>query len=280
MILSSFENPGGFTATTHAGVAVFNWVDTGDYTVDVTASGYEAGHAEVSVTGPMESALEVSVVLRPQVSGPTEEKNSAPSAPLLVGKTRKELDLALAALRANNPLEASQHVEYVLKNAPGNPDVHYVAALCDLGLKDEAGARKQLEAAISIFPNHFSARIALGMLLMQQNHVSDAIPQFEVAVAAQPNSWRGHMLLAEAYLQSNADPARAKLEASQAVALAKDKGPSAEVTLALAEMRSGDLNSARARLEQFLHDYPQDASVPRARAALASVESATARSVQ
>ena len=195
-------------------------------------------------------------------------------APLLAGKSRRELDLAIAALHADRTAEAKPHIEYALKHAPANPDVHYITAIYFLSLKDSDTARQHLESAVGIFPEHFSAQITLGNLLLAQRDAGAAIPHLEKALSLDGNSWRGHWLLAEALLQPPVNVAKARFHANRALELGKQQAADAEITLAIADAYDADNESARARLEQFLQSNSQDAGAPRAQILLAKIEAA------
>lgn len=75
--------------------------------------------------------------------------------------------------------------------------MQFVAALYALTMKDTAGARAHLDAAIGIFPAYAAAQIELANLLLVQNDAAAAIPHLEKALSVQPTSWRAHWLIAD-----------------------------------------------------------------------------------
>jgi tetratricopeptide (TPR) repeat protein len=278
VILTSMDNPGGYQSSTGPGsIAQFNGVPGGDYTIKVSAAGYKSASEDVTVLGNS-GIVNSFIVLKPSSDPGSEASAGPPGIPLLVGKSRKELDLALAALRANNPTSASSHIAYILKHAPGNPDVQFIAALYSLAVKDAVGARAHLDEAIGIFPAYAAAQIELASLLLTQNDAAGAIPHLEKALSAQPTSWRAHWLIAEAYLIANRDTDRAKFHAKKALELGKEKAAGVQITLARAEVFAGERDDARKTLEGFLTTYPHDADVPRAQAMLAVLEAPRADS--
>jgi thioredoxin-like negative regulator of GroEL len=278
VILTSLDIPGGYQSSTGAGsIAQFNGVPGGDYTIKVSAAGYKSASEDVTVFGS-NGIVNSFIVLKPDNGPGSEASVGPPGIPLLVGKSRKELDLALAALRTNNPTGASSHIAYVLKHAPGNPDVQYIAALYCFAVKDGAGARAHLDEAIGIFPGYAAAQLELASLLLMQNDAGGAIPHLEKALSVQPTSWRAHWLIAEAYLIANRDTDRAKFHAKKALELGKEKAAGVQITLARAEVFAGERDDARKTLEEFLTSYPHDADVPRAKAMLAALEAPGAES--
>jgi tetratricopeptide (TPR) repeat protein len=278
VILTSLSNPGGYQSSTGPGsVAQFDGIPGGDYTVKVSAAGYKNASEDVTVLGN-NGIVNSFIILKPENGLSDSETKGPAGVPLLVGKSRKELDLALAALRTNNPAGASSHVAYVLKHAPGNPDVQYIAALYCFAVKDGAGARAHLDEAVGIFPAYAPAQLELASLLLTQNDAAGAIPHLEKALSVQPTSWRAHWLIAEAYLMANRDTERSRFHAKKALELGKEKAAAAQVTLARAEVFAGERYAARKTLEEFLASYPHDANVPRAQAMLAALEEPRAES--
>ena len=269
--VTSPENPNGYITTTGpGGVAVMASLRNGVYTVIVTAAGYKPSHDEVEVLGSFGPSQCFITLEKDDVAGAEGQLPKHTGLPMLVGKSLKELELATAALRANKIGDAKQHIQYPLKHAPGDPEVRYIAGLVYLAQQDTAGAKQQFETAISIFPNHVGAHMALAGMAMQANDHADAIPHLEKALAVDSSAWRAHWMLAESYFWANHDTAKAKFQAEKAEELGKEKAVGAEITLALVENSDGDKDAARARLEKYIQEHPQDTSAPRARAILAT----------
>lgn len=262
--LSSLTNPGGYTASTMGGVATFTGVAGGEYTVMVSAAGYRNAQEDVTVMTNYGHA-NVFMALRPDDGQLDGEQQRSNGPPILVGRTRKELDLAITCLRADKPEDAKPHLDYALKHAPGNPDVQYIAALYALRIDDFAGARKHLDQAIGIYPQHVGAQLSLGTLLLQQSDPAGAIPHFEQALASDANSWRGHWLLAEAYLEAKQDPEKARTQAAKALELDAAKASGANVALAKAQIALGQRDIALTTLEKYLDGNPQGAAAIAAR---------------
>jgi Tfp pilus assembly protein PilF len=268
--LNSTDDPGGFVVDTQDGIAKFRGVSSRECTVQVTSTGYATVRETVMVMGSS-GENDAYIKLQPNSDSQTARRTVAP---LLAGKSRRELDLAIAALHADLTAAAKPHIEYALKHAPANPDVHYIAAIYFLSLKDSESAQQHLQSAVGIFPEHFSAQITLGNLLLAQRDATAAIPHLEKALSLDGNSWRGHWLLAEALLQPPVNVAKARFHANRALEFGKQQAADAEITLAIADSYNGDNESAHARLEQFLQSNPQDAGAPRAQIILAKIDAA------
>jgi tetratricopeptide (TPR) repeat protein len=266
--LFSPYTPGGLIQTTGVGGAtIFNTME-GSYKIEVRAAGYQTANEDVSVFGG--GATHCYIVMRQDDgSAPPQKASGKPGIPEVPGKSRKELDLAFTALRDNKTAEANKHVEYALKHTKDNPEVQYVAALCALAANDLPRARQYLESAVSVFPQYSSAQMVLGGVLLQQGATEEAIAHLQRAVAADPNAWRSHRTLSEAYLRANRDFDKAKFHAQRALEVGKEKAVGAEITLALAETAGGDRDAGRTRLERFLFVHSDNPEAARARALLA-----------
>src|SRR5260221_14120756 len=119
---------------------------------------------------------------------------------------------------------------------------------------DMPHAKQYLDAAVTLYPEHFAAQTAVGGLLLQQGKTDEAISHLQKALAADPNAWRTHRLLSEAYLKANRDFDKAKFHAGRALEFGKEKATGTEITMALAEWAAGDRDSGKTRLEQFVRD--------------------------
>jgi tetratricopeptide (TPR) repeat protein len=266
-----------YSTTTKKGLGRIDGVIGGEYIVEVSAPGYETHREKLTVLG-MFTTANAFVSLH---SFDGSEDNMAieqPGAPVLTGSARTELDFAIDDILGGKYSHAAPRVKNALKRAPDNPDVHFVAGYYAEHTKNLVGAREEYEKAITLYPKHFSAQLSIGTLLVNHSDFAGAIPYLEKALAVGPNSWRGHWLLAEAYLSANRDFGRARFKASRALELGKDKALEAEITIAFADAMGGDIDSARARLEKFAHDYPSDPRTVRAKDGLAMLANAQAAS--
>ena len=251
---------------TREGIATFHGVQGSEFTVEVTAPGFDTVHEDIVISSRMGTNDQFIELHRHAEGG--DGKRSRPPIPLLTGKTREEVNAAVEALRGDNVEKAATHIEYALKHAPADPNVQYYAGIYSQKIKDLPAAKQHFETAIAIYPDHYGAQLDLGSLLLQlQNDAAGAIPHFEKALSLQPDSWLAHWLEAEANLRMH-DPASAKTHASRAIELGKEKSAGAAVTLARAQAMGGDRDGARKTLEDFIHKYPQDSNVGRAQALL------------
>jgi len=264
---SGLNGPGQYTATTKDGLATISGVAGGDYIVEVIAEGFRTSQTKLTVQGAM-SKIDAVVKLVTFDGSEDPMQLEQPGEPPLNARARKDLELALAALAAGQPANAEPHVRDALKADAKNPDVHYVAGVYAERTNNGGDAQTQYEAGIALFKDHFASQLSLGDLLLQSGFAADAIPHLERALVVGPNSWRAHWLYAEAVLQANRDAAKATEHANRALELGKEKAVDAEITLALAEALDNKFDQAKARLEKFLQDHPNDPGAARAKQSL------------
>jgi predicted Zn-dependent protease len=67
---------------------------------------------------------------------------------------------------------------------------------------EPARARVAAEEAARLAPDHFATRLAVGQVLLEMNHIDEAIPELEKAVALAAESPQTHFMLARAYARA------------------------------------------------------------------------------
>jgi tetratricopeptide (TPR) repeat protein len=270
---SSPETPSYYEASTKDGHATIDHVANGEYIVEVSSPGYETHQEKLTVVGGFATSNAFFSLHTFDGSEDTIVWEQ-PGAPPIAGPARKDVQDAITALVEGKTSQASVHVKSALKRAPDSADVHFLAGFYNEQNKNKAGAKQEYEEAIKIFPNQFAAQLNLGSLLINEGKPTEAIPHLEKALAVGPNSWRGHWMLAEAYLQGPHDAKSAKFQAMLAVQLGKEKALDAEITLAVAEFVGGDAEAGKARLKKFIADHPNDERTARAKQSLEELNSA------
>ncbi len=261
--LFSVYQPGGLAQTIGVGGSTTFITLEGNYKIEVRAASYRLAQEDVLVMGS--GTTHCYVEMRRDDGSSPQKASDKPRMPEVKGKSRQELDKAMAAIRANQMAEAQKHLDYALKHAKDNPEVQYTAALYALAVNDQNGAKTYLDAAVTLFPDYAAAQTVLAGILLQQGKVEDAIPHLQKAVAVEPNLWRAHRFLSEAYLRANHDLDKSKFHAQRALELGKDKATGTELVLAWAEAAAGNREDGRKVLEAFAHDHPSHPDADRAR---------------
>ena len=266
-----------YLATVKRGLARIENVMGGDYSLEVSAPGFQVHREKLTVIGGY-SKTEAFVKMHGFDGSEDDIEFGQPGAPEIYPPAQRDVELAVAALQSGKKSDAVQHIRSALKRSPNSPDVHYLAGYVAELDGNSAGARAEYEAAIKIFPRHLASQTALGDLLLRTGD-SAAIPHLEKALDVGPNSWRAHWLLAEALLQlSPPEIDKSRENANRALALGNEKAVAALVTLAIADGVAGDLEEAKAKLYLFLQHSPKDANAGRARQVLTAVEKAESES--
>jgi len=119
----------------------------------------------------------------------------------------------MALFQVGDFYAAAPQFEAAVKGSPGSADMHYSLASVYVRINRMADARKELEKALALRPNHFPANVMLGQVFLVQKSPAMALPYLKKAEKLQPNAGQVHQLLADAYTQlgdkSNAEQERA-----------------------------------------------------------------------
>jgi len=248
-------------ATTSGGRAILMPQNLGGFTVEVEATGYKPGRANVDV--PIPVRVEVDVYLQPE-SDPNASAKAAPGAPVLAPKAQQEVDLALKALQENKLDDAQKHLDAASAFAPAHPDILYLLGVLSVRRNDLPHAQEVLTKATQIDPQHARALAALGTVLSNQNKYEEAIPPLDKALQINPQSWETRWTLAKAcYYQRQYD--RALKESQSALTASAGRAPEIELLVAQALTAVGRYEDSAAALRNFLDKHPDNAQAPLAR---------------
>ena len=115
---------------------------------------------------------------------------------------------ALAAMRAENWLEAELELEQLTLEHPEYPGPHVNLALVYLNDERRDDARAALERALSVEPGHAAANTQLGILLREDGEFADAEAAYRRALETSPDYALAHYNLAvllDIYLRRTAE---------------------------------------------------------------------------
>jgi tetratricopeptide (TPR) repeat protein len=255
VILTTEEGQNLQQATAHGGYAEFTGVVAGSYNVEVVAPGYDRAVERLDLNGPGERV--VVVTLKPISDG--RQATAPASPPILAPKAKKELGKALEAMRAGKLLEARGHLDAAYHLAPGNPEVNYVFGIYSVETNDLAKAHTYFENVLNFYPKQVGALRSLGIVLLRENKPADAAAYLQRAVEAEPASWLGHALLADAYLRTNSID-EAIVQAERALELGHAQAAIVQPLLARALASRGDKERAILVLQTYLENHPSDAA--------------------
>jgi len=158
----------------------------------------------------------------------------------------KLLDVCVFAHRTDEALPLVEAL-YPIDVVPA--DHHYHLARVARAAADPAGARRHLEQALAIDPDHREARLELGRLLIESDELEAACDVLGPCVADAPDVARGHLLL------GTAEEGLGRWEAAErslrrAVELEPDNAK-ALYHLGRVLMRLGEREEGREVLERF-----------------------------
>jgi len=253
VILTTMEGRNLQQTTAHEGCAQFSGVPGGSYNLQVIASGYERAIERLNVGADSKSG--VTVTLKPASDG---QATAAPPKPtILSSKAKKELGKGLEAMRAGKLAEARVHLDAAYALAPESFEVNYVLGIYSIETNESARAKDYLEKVLNLDPQHVGALRSIGIVLLGENKPADAIPYLRAALEAEPASWYGHALLADAALRlGSIDESVAQAE--RAVELDREHAEIVQPLFAWALAERGDKEKAIHILQSYLQNHASD----------------------
>jgi Flp pilus assembly protein TadD len=109
--------------------------------------------------------------------------------------------LANALLKLAKVDDAITEYRRAIALSPGQPRTYCQLALALQAKHDQAGAEQEIATALSIDSHYAPALIEQGRMLINENKLSDAVTQLNLAIQNNPNAEQGYFLLAKAYAQ-------------------------------------------------------------------------------
>jgi hypothetical protein len=238
--------------TTRKGRVFFMLPTIGDYSVQVSATGYESSQKDIAIPVALKAEVEFNLKRKAE----SNETSGVPAGPVLAPKAKEAFEKGLQALGAGKIKDAQKYSGEAMGLAPGHPDVLYLQGVVDLNLRNFADAEDVLQKATQIDPMHARAQAALGMALSDQGKYEEAIPKLEKSLeinAGNPD-WETQYTLAQAYYKLEKFPEAAKT--SQA-ALAKSNGKAPEIELLMAQslVATGKYDEAAQALRDYVKNH-------------------------
>lgn len=255
-------------ATAQAGQASFD-VSPGRYSVQVSAGGYEKATEDIDVIGIGGGESVYIAMKREAAKGVVT--GTAPGPPVLAPKAQNELGKALEALRVGKLDEARKRLDAAYRLAPNHPDVNFLFGVYSSQTNDWPQAQVYWERAILFYPQHLLAQVSLSDALLRANKPAEAVPHLKKAVEIDPNSWRAHAFLADAQLKVGA-PEEAEKEAEKAIAVGQERAAAVRPILARALAAQGKRENAIRMLETHVRQHPEDAVAQKELSSLRSAQ--------
>ncbi len=269
-IVKLYSPRGAFlTAATQDGsTATFSKIMSGEYDVEVTASGYQTAkeHASVYASG---ASCTVYVYLHPESE--TAAANAPPGATTMTPRMQAEIDKGLDKMRKHQYDTARAQFEKAAKLAPGNPDIQYLLGMLEYTEEHFDQARAKFQAALSIYPSHERSLLSLGELQLRTGDPAGAAETLEKAYQVNGADWRTHWLLANAYAQQK-NYEKALPHITRAVELGKEHGAPAWILLGQIMAGQNKREEAKKAFETVVRSFPNDPAVNEAKLRLAALD--------
>lgn len=240
---------------TRSGYIRFKNVARAEYIIEVVGVSYQLVVRPLDVK--RKSAMEVTVELTPAVN--VNDAAALAERAVLSRKAHEELRRATEALHAKTPAKARSHLEAVYRLAPNDADVNYLFGVYSSELNDWEQAKLYWIKTLRLEPKHFRSLLSLSERLVSEHKSGEALTLAQIAVEVEPTSWRGHAILASAYLQQGSGR-EAVFEAERALELGHQQAANVEPVLATALAKVGDSERADNVLQTYIRNHPADAT--------------------
>ncbi len=257
---------------TTAGQFFFSDIPKGDYTLVVTAEGFETDRESVNmVDGPEEFNISVSLSpagKRDQLSGEAPALSDA-QAPK---EAKRDYEQAVKSIGSRKYSDAGKHLQAAVDRYPC-----YARAQTKLGLvktqqEDYKGAEAAFRKSISCDAGYLDAYLDLGQLLNAENRFDEAVPALKEGLRQSPASWRFYYESGVSqYGLKHYDGAQQLLE--KAKSLTSDAPAELDVKLADVYLKKNSFQKAYAAMEDYLKADPDGRLAPRIRSIMKQMES-------
>jgi tetratricopeptide (TPR) repeat protein len=272
-VTSALGGQSVLATTMDAATASFPNMRSGEYEIEVEATGYQTAHERVSVNGV--SSYTAYVYL---TTVEASSKNAQPSSTtVMTPDLQREMDQGLQALKRRKYDEARKHLEKAAKKAPSNPDIQYLLGLIDYNQQNILSARKHFEAVISLFPAHEKCLLLLARIQMEAGENRSAVSSLQSALQTNSANWQSHLMIAYAYAQLG-EYEKASTGAQRAAELNKDKIPATEVLRGKLFLMKQQPGEAKKLFDDVVSRFPSDEAAKEAKSYLARLESVERKS--
>jgi len=225
--------------------AIFRHVPLGHLAIQASAEGYAPTEVGAALDSPG-TTRRVLIHIR------AATRDRAPGGswvPALSSSDASLYSRALEALRSGKPGSADKYLEKLLHDAPGHPQVNYLAGTVAYRRNDSAAALMYFTKAAYLNPDSEDAARALGTVFYRGGNFSGALQAFSAAARLRPDSWETDWAAASAAYRAGAY-AQARDFSQRASQRPIRAEP--QLLLALAYSQLSDWDPARDAAEQFL----------------------------
>jgi tetratricopeptide (TPR) repeat protein len=225
--------------------AIFRHAPLGPFVLYASAEGY----AGTDVSASLDTAGTTRRVLIHLRAASKERAPGGSWVPPLSASNAALFARAVEALRGGKPGSADKYMEKLMHNAPGHPEVNYLAGAVAYRRNESASALMYFSKAAYLNPDSEDAARALGTVLYRGGNYSGALEAFSAAARLRPDVWETQWAAASAAYRAGAY--RRACDFAQRAA-ERPLRPEPHLLLALSQSRLQEWDQARSSAEEFL----------------------------
>ena len=223
----------------------------GNYDVEVSVAGYLSARKEIEVVNLFEN-LQVEIVVQRDSSVVDLDQADLSMSP----HAKREIKHAVNALKSGNLEKAEPYLAAAYKLSPSSTLVNFLYGYMFFQKRNFEQAQTYLERTTKLNPRHGQALTLLGRVQLLLAHPDRARLTLEQAVAADPDSWMAHNLLADACLEQH-EYEKAREQAQIALDQGHEAATEAQLVLGEALSGLGRIQEALRAWEILLRVSPQ-----------------------
>jgi tetratricopeptide (TPR) repeat protein len=163
---------------------------------------------------------------------------------------------ALKGLQENRMASAHDALSALQDLVPSNPDVNYLFGIYELQAQHPSEAEVYWQRALESYSTHMGALLQLSQEALRENSPAAALPLLNRAMAAEPEAWRPHALIAQAFFEQG-QYAEAVREADRALGLGHENASIVRPLLARVMAAQGNEQGATEMAQSYMKVYPE-----------------------
>jgi tetratricopeptide (TPR) repeat protein len=251
--------------TGDSGDFAFRGISRGNYTLQISAVGFESSNISVDLNFNSDRGIAVYLKQTPVDSGESVPAASVSVHEMSMPKLARDL-----LISGKKKLYVDKNAEGGLADfrsaiaaAPGYYEAYYQIALADMTLGKKAEAEASLRRSIEISQDKYGeADVGLGTLMLERGEIAQGEKTVRRGIELNPDYWLGHYELGRALLNENRLP-----DALRSAEQAKSLAPSAAIVYRLLSnihLRQKDYPALLADLDAYLKLDPDSPAGKRA----------------
>lgn len=245
----------------------FDYIEKKDYTLVVTADGYQSATQEVDLRYGNQLFVTVRLV-------PVEQKSNKPGGAVtsvnelkVPAHARQQFLKGDRALEAQDFSAAQHHFERAVDEYPCYPQAQLGLATSLIATKQASRAETALKKAIECSPTFLDAYVELSQLFNAQKRYEESSKLLQPAIGRSPNTWQLHYQMGVAHYGMK-QYEEAEKDFLGARSINQTPPPILHIKLADVYLKKSEFGKAYAEMQSYLREEPEGRFAPKIKAVI------------